>query len=108
MVRQLMRDELPIRDFVHGAKIRWADLLGPAAAVPLLLGLAGYKLLGRFHQSPVMLPSLVLVSDDLSGAIGGRSHLAHMSGSVIVPSVLILAHELERARLTRQLMREDE
>ena len=42
-----------------------------------------------------MLPAVVLVRHDLAGGIRGGPNFAHMRGTVIVPTVLIPAHELQ-------------
>ena len=66
-------------------------------------GLSVGQLLGGFKQTPVMLPAVVLIGHDLSGGIGGGADLADMRGAIVVPAVLIPAHELQADGLAGSL-----
>ena len=57
------------------------------------------QLLRRFHVAPMMLPAVIFVPDDLSIGAGGGANFAHVRGPVVVPSVLVPAHELQAHRL---------
>src|SRR5262249_4651525 len=47
---------------------------------------------------PAVLPAVILVSDDLAGGIHASAHISEMSWAILIPAMLVPAHELDAHR----------
>ena len=54
-------------------------------------------------DDPAVLPAVILVGDELAVGIDAGAHVGEMRGTVIVPAVLVPAHELHAHRLADRL-----
>src|SRR6202034_2206013 len=61
------------------------------------------QLRGSFDGAPVVVPAVVLIGDDSSGGVRSGPNFADVSGTVVVPAVLVPAHELQTHGLSGEL-----
>src|SRR5580658_5315973 len=89
-------------DVVHAAAVRGIHLLG-GAEPPFSRGSAECQLRGGFDGAPVVVPALILIGDNFSGGVGSGANFTDVGRTVVVPTVLVPAHELQTHGLSGEL-----
>src|SRR5450631_1656743 len=95
-----MADQTPVRNVVHGARVRLVDVssIGQRQRRDLHVE---RKLLRGFHDEvPAVLPTMVLVADNLAVCIRGGANLGEVRWTVMVPAEFVAASKLHPDRLS--------
>ena len=77
--------------------------IDPAPRGALLRRRMEHQLMRRFVDHPAVLPAVVFIGHDLAVGIDGGAHVGEMGRAVVVPAVLVGAHELHAHRFADRL-----
>ncbi len=100
--RHVMIHQAHVGNIVHSTAAERIHL-HRGIGLPFGGGFSERQLLGSLHVAPMMLPAVIFVSDDFSIRACGRANFAHVRWPVVIPAMLVPAHELDAHRLCSQL-----
>src|SRR5580704_249969 len=101
-----MADDAPVRRGIHRARAHAIDRNRRGAAGALGRPGLQRKLVRILGEDPAVLPAVILVGHDLTVMVDRGAHVGEMGWAVIVPAVLVPAHELH-AHGSPDLLRHD-